>query len=236
VGHHVDRRGKISHVEWAAVVNDAAAVARGIVKDRERYEQAGAQIEHLELWPLIGAIHNREASRSFSTHLHNGDSLKGYTRHVPADRPQVGHGPPFSWEESAQDALRLKGWDKIAEWPLERWLYEAERYNGWGYLGRINSPYIWAGTSKQQRGKFYADGKYSASIWDTQLGIAAILKAVFDFVPNAEPLSDVAPEPPVPDVSPVGTSDFIKYIEREYVILTKKQFAMLLEAIKGAKK
>lgn len=212
----------------------AAKVAKGIVADRERYEAVAEKIGHPELWPLIGAIHNRESSRSFSTHLHNGDSLKGYTHHVPAGRPKIDHGPPFTWEESADDALRLKGWDKISEWPLERWLYEAERYNGWGYLGKINSPYIWAGTDKQQRGKYVADGKYSSSAWDTQLGIAAILKAVFDFVPEANPQSDVEPgEVSPPPVS--STQDFMKYIEERFVVLTKEQFAILLEAVRNSK-
>lgn len=220
----------------AAEVKETSAatkVAKGIIADRERYEQAAEQIGHKFLWPLIGAIHNREASRSFSTHLHNGDSLKGYTHHVPSGRPQVGHGPPFTWEESAEDALRLMGWDKVDDWPIERWLYEAEHLNGWGYLGKINSPYLWAGTTKQQRGKYIADGKYSSSTWDTQLGVVAILKAVFDLEPSASPLSDVPPT--TTHSSPTGTNDFVKYLEANYVVLTKEQFAILLQAVKGPK-
>lgn len=219
----------------------AASVARGIIADRERYETAARAIGHEELWPLIGAIHNRESSRSFSTHLHNGDSLKGYTTHVPAGRPQVGHGPPFSWEESAQDALELKGWDKIESWPLERWLYEAERYNGWGYLSKINSPYLWAGTTLQQRGKYVADGVYDSGHWDTQLGIVAILKAVFDYEPGVAPPSDVAP-PTVPQPPPITDQEVIitsivqavlPLIEKEYVVLTRAQFEAIIKAARG---
>jgi lysozyme family protein len=218
----------------------AAKVAHGIIADRERYEAAATAIGHSSVWPLIGAIHNRESSRSFSTHLHNGDPLTGYTTHVPAGRPQVGHGPPFTWEESAQDALKLQGWDKIADWPLERWLYEAERYNGWGYLGKINSPYVWAGTTLQQRGKYVSDGKFDSSAWDSQLGIAAILKAVFDYLPDAMPDSAVAP--PVPTViEPVPNEQVMRdvinavlpVIESQYVVLTKEQFQKLLELVKG---
>ena len=29
--------------------------------------------------------------------------------------------------------LALKGWNNIKDWPISRWLYESERYNGWGY-------------------------------------------------------------------------------------------------------
>lgn len=219
----------------------AASAARTIIANREKYEEVATAIGHGELWPLIGALHHRESNCDFSTHLHNGDSLQGYTRHVPAGRPQVGHAPPFTWTESAIDALDLKGWRKISEWPLERWLYEAERYNGWGYLSKINSPYLWAGTSLQQRGKYTSDGHYSSSVWDTQLGVVAVLKAVFDFLPDANPLSDVAP----PSHSAVGVdapalllqvAELLRpVLEQHYVVLSQEQFATLVKTLKGAK-
>lgn len=212
-------------------------VAKGIIADRERYEEAARKIGHEEVWPLIGAIHHRESSRSFATHLHNGDSLKGYTYRVPAKRPQVGHGPPFTWEESAEDALRLQGWDKVAEWPIERILYEAERYNGWGYLGRINSPYVWAATSKQQRGKYVGDGVYSQSTWDTQLGVAAILKGIDEIDPSILGIP-VSPPPPVEVSSPDKVMNeiiqlVILFIEKNYVILTHDQFAELVRSLRS---
>jgi len=49
--------------------------------------------------------HYRESGNDFSRHLHNGESLKNFTRKVPAHRPYVLHGPPFKFEESAVDAL-----------------------------------------------------------------------------------------------------------------------------------
>jgi hypothetical protein len=57
-------------------------------------------------------------------------------------------------------------------------LYEAERYNGWGYLlyKHVNSPYLWSGTSLQQRGKYVADGDWDASAWSQQVGVVAMLK------------------------------------------------------------
>src|SRR5678815_3687423 len=64
---------------------------------------------------VIGLIHLRESNFDFSTHLHNGDSLKARTYHVPAGRPLAG-SPPFTFEESAIDALRQKGYDKITDW------------------------------------------------------------------------------------------------------------------------
>jgi lysozyme family protein len=132
-------------------------------------------------WQLIGAIHHLEANCSFATHLHNGDPLTRRTTHVPAGRPAAApaDGRVYTWEESALDALRSKGWDRIAAWPTDRMLYEAERYNGFGYVGKgVNSPYIWSGTSLYSRGKYVADGKYDASAVSQQVGVAAILRAL----------------------------------------------------------
>lgn len=226
----------------------AASVARGIIADRERYEAAAEAIGHPNIWSLIGAIHYRESSRSFNAHLHNGDSLKGYTHRVPAGRPKVGHGPPFTWEESAQDALKLKSWDSGAHWDeLEYWLYKTEEYNGWGYLGKNNSPYLWSKTSKQQPGKYVRDHVYDPNAVDSQLGVVAILKAVFSYEPSAEPLSGVAPPepepPPMPpapqlEVPPSQTDAMMRrvidivmpMIEREFVVLTKEQFEAIIQS------
>ena len=53
---------------------------------------------------VIGIIHSLEASGRFDRHLHNGDPLTARTVQVPAGRPKSGK-PPFTWEESAVDAL-----------------------------------------------------------------------------------------------------------------------------------
>ena len=58
-------------------------------------------------WYFIAALHNLESSQSFERHLHNGDPLTSRTRRVPAGRPADG-APPFTWEGSADDALRMK--------------------------------------------------------------------------------------------------------------------------------
>ena len=183
-------------------------VARRIIAYRNRYEPVAEKLGHPEVWPLIGAIHHREASGSFRGVLHNGEHIIGtgkLTSLVPSKR-----GPFSTWEEAALDALRLKNWHKITEWPIERWLHESEVYNGWGYVKyKINSPYMWGATTLQQRGKYYADGKFSYDIMDTQLGIAAILKVIFEIDPSLEPPSDVvlpAPTPYVP-TKPLVTLD-----------------------------
>lgn len=220
------RRAKVKRPE------DAAKAAKRILSDRERYEDVAARIGHPDLWPLIGALHDREAAGSFAGVLHNGEKIIGTgrkTRLVPA-----GRGPFSSWEEAAEDALRLKGWHQISAWPIERWLYEAERFNGWGYVNRgVNSPYVWGGTSEQQPGKYVADHVWDARTVDKQLGVAAVLKAVFSLESDASPESDVPPK--ASDVPHTDNSqEFVRYLEDKYVILTKEQFAILLRAIRGS--
>jgi lysozyme family protein len=127
-------------------------------------------------WYLIGMLHYRESDCNFHTHLHNGDSLRYRTQHVPAGRPPVGN-PPFSFEYSAIDALKYEGFDKIHDWSIERVLYCLEQYNGWGYRQRgFPSAYVWAGTNDYVHGKFVSDGVFSAYVVDSQLGCAGILK------------------------------------------------------------
>ena len=58
-------------------------------------------------WWFVAVIHDLEASRNFNAHLHNGDPLTHRTVHVPKNRPPG--NPPFTFEESARDALTLDG-------------------------------------------------------------------------------------------------------------------------------
>jgi lysozyme family protein len=170
---------------WAAarvlpVWQDRARVEADRIKaGMARYEA----VSHLTGVPalLIGLLHKMESGCDFRTHLHNGDSLTRRTVHVPKGRPQAApaNGRSYTWEESAVDALAIKGLVGTGiVWTVPRMLYEAERYNGWGYTlyHNINSPYVWSGTTLQQRGLYVADGKWDASSWSKQVGVAAILK------------------------------------------------------------
>lgn len=127
-------------------------------------------------WFWIACVHHRENGGKWSGVLHNGEAIIGTGRKTSL--VPKGRGPFRTWRESAVDALKLKKLHAIDAWPIERCLYEFERYNGWGYLGRINSPYVWAATSKQQRGKYVKDHVFDDAAWDQQLGCAAILKAL----------------------------------------------------------
>jgi hypothetical protein len=122
---------------------------------------------------------------NFKTHLHNGDSLNARTYHVPAGRPKTGT-PPFRFADSAIDALTMSPHNlgKVKAWTVERILYETEKYNGWGYLNKGNSPYLWSWTDLYHGGKYVADGVYRASAWDTQAGCVAMLKELAALDPS----------------------------------------------------
>jgi len=147
-----------------------------ILPHRPRYEEVAGVVG--APWYLVAVIHNMESSLSFAHHLHNGDPLTARTRHVPAGRPAEGE-PPFTWEVSASDALRLRRIDRISDWPLPRLLYELEGYNGWGYRGfhaHVKSPYLWSFSNHYTRGKYVADGTWSETAVSKQCGAAVILR------------------------------------------------------------
>jgi len=149
-------------------------IAVRIEKSCDRYMSvaAGTAIP----WWMIGAIHMLESNGSFNRHLHNGDPLKARTVRVPAGRPVTGE-PPFTWETSARDAVRLAGLHSVQNWDLARALYELESYNGWGYRKYgINSPYLWSYTNHYTAGKYVSDGKFSATAISQQAGAAAIIR------------------------------------------------------------
>ena len=132
-------------------------------------------------WYFIAVCHALEASFNFRAHLHNGDfPLSSRTRQVPAGRPAKWL-PPSDWESSARDALRLLGFTGQSDWSLERTLYRIEAYNGFGYRPQgIASPYLWSFSNHYTRGKYVADGKWSATAKSQQCGAAIMLKLLTD--------------------------------------------------------
>lgn len=147
-----------------------------ILQYKSRYQAAA---EPLGIpWYFVGIIHSMECSMSFSRHLHNGDPLTARTIQVPSGRPKVGM-PPFSWEESAIDALNSHNLSQIDEWSLARILYEFERYNGWGYRlyhSHVYSPYLWSCSNHYTTGKYIADGTWSDTAGSQQIGAAVLLR------------------------------------------------------------
>ncbi|MCL4524068.1 MAG: hypothetical protein M1453_02010 [Acidobacteria bacterium] len=129
-------------------------------------------------WSFVAVIHNMEAGLNFSRHLHNGDPLAARTVQVPAGRPKTGN-PPFTWAESAGDALAMKGLSAATDWSLAGTLYQLERYNGWGYRLRhphVLSPYLWSFSNHYTSGKYVADGTWSDSAVSKQCGAAVLLR------------------------------------------------------------
>lgn len=191
------------------------AQARSIIADRAKYEEVSALTN--VPWFVIGILDLREGGGKCRTHLHNGDSLQRRTRNVPAGRPRTGEGP-FSFVESACDALRMKGYHEITDWSVEQAAYCFERYNGFGYRDyrRMLSPYLWGATNHQEPGKYIRDGVFSKSVMDPQVGCMALLKAIADLCPDVQLRSMHAavpdPETPSPasnrktDPPPSGTT------------------------------
>lgn len=157
---------------------EAKRFAEMVLKTRDRYEAVGGPLNIP--WWFVAGVHLLESTFNFRTHLHNGDSLDARTFRVPAGRPPV-DSPPFSWEESARDALVLKGFDSKTNWSLARTLYRWETYNGFGYRSRrLPTPYLWSYTTIYRKGKFVGDGVFNANAVSKQCGAAAFLKALIE--------------------------------------------------------
>ncbi len=159
-------------------VADANRAAGRVVANAARYQDVSRMLGGTVPWFLIGIIHSLEANFSFTTHLHNGDPLTARTQNVPSGRPATGT-PPFRWEDSACDALRLKKLDQAPAWPLAVLLDRLERYNGTGYVSaRINSPYLWSFSQHWTVGKYVRDHVFDPQATSGQCGGAVILKAL----------------------------------------------------------
>jgi lysozyme family protein len=174
-----------------------------MLRSRERYEHvAGATGVP---WYVIAVIHNMECGGDFTCHLHNGNPLSKRTVDVPEGRPEQmpasGHFP-YTWEESATDALRFDKFDAWADWSISGTLYKIEGYNGFGARNHgVHTPYLWGGSfddvngnGKLDRGErpIYVGGKYIKDhVWDPktmskQIGAALLLhrmaeQALIDF-------------------------------------------------------
>lgn len=161
-------------------LSEVDRIVQKINNNKRRYESVGNLLAIP--WYVIGAIHNMESSFSFNCHLHNGDPLSAKTIHVPSGRPLTG-SPPFTWEESAIDSLRMQKMDLWREWSLAGFLYKIEEYNGWGYRTRhpeVLSPYLWSGSNHYSKGKYVADGRWSDTAVSNQIGAAVLIRRLVE--------------------------------------------------------
>ena len=162
-------------------LSNVRALTDRISAHRPRYEAVGKPLG--TPWWIIGALHAMEADLNFHTHLHNGDPLTQRTVQVPSGRPKEGH-PPFTWEVSATDALKMHGFHVWRDWSVAGALYKAEEYNGWGvrkfHAGSGPTAYLWSYTNLYRGGKYVKDGVWSAAAKSQQTGVAAMLRLMAD--------------------------------------------------------
>ena len=154
-------------------------IAGSLAAHKSRYERAGGPIG--VPWWFVAIIHSLEASQNFHTHLHNGDPLTARTVHVPAGRPPG--EPPFTWVESARDALTFDGLADVGGWSISRALFRFEGFNGFGYRKStiaIPSPYLWSFSQHYTRGKFASDGVYDPDLVSQQCGAGVLLRTMVD--------------------------------------------------------
>lgn len=150
------------------------AAATKLKNQQPRYELVGKDLG--VPWQVIAVLHELESGGSFATHLHNGQPLSARTTFPPSGRPVTGN-PPFTWEESAKDAMKYFGADVYNDWSVPGTLYFCERFNGWGYRRRnIPSPYVWCGSQHYEKGKFVADGRFDPEARSKVIGVAPLLK------------------------------------------------------------
>ncbi len=156
-----------------------SGIVDSLVAKKTRYEHVGDPLDIP--WWFVAVIHDLEASRNFNAHLHNGDPLTHKTVHVPANRPPG--NPPFTFEESARDALTLDGLAHKDDWSISHALFRFERFNGFGYRKAsidIPSPYLWSFSQHYRKGKFASDGVYDPNLVSQQCGAGVLLRVMVD--------------------------------------------------------
>jgi lysozyme family protein len=164
----------------SARVNEVDRAAQRAFAHKDRYK-AVEDVTGVPWW-LIAGLHMREADFNFHTYMGNGEPLNRRTRLVPR-----GRGPFPSWEAGAIDALKYDGLSSVIDWRIEKALWMAEKYNGLGYENRaLPSPYVFGGTNVQRAGKYVADGRWSSSTWDRQLGVAPVFQRLAEIDPTIE--------------------------------------------------
>lgn len=171
-------------------VDDADRIIDNILSRKGNYKSVEQQTG--VPWFFIAGVHSLESNMNFNTHLHNGDPLSAKTTHVPAGRPPG--NPPFTWIESAIDALEYNGTANWTDWSIAGICYRFERYNGFGYREfhpEVKSPYLWSFSNNYSKGKYVADGKFDSNAVSQQCGAMVLVKRMEErgliSLPNSSP-------------------------------------------------
>jgi len=147
-----------------------------VLVDQTRYQTVAKTVG--VPWFVVAALHSLETGRDFTCHLHNGDPLFQRTQHLPDGRPVSGE-PPFEWEESASDALRLRHFDQWTDWSIAGTLFKLESYDNWGYRlyhPETASPYLWSGSQHYTLGKYVTADSWSETAVFQGIGTGVLLR------------------------------------------------------------
>ena len=163
---------------------EVSTVAKRMIQNKPRYEAVSLTLATGMPWWFAAIVHFMEGGGKFTRHLHNGDPLTARTVNVPKGRPVMGKAP-FSWEESAIDAINyMEGQNRIwkqlkGKWDLESILTKFEAYNGMGYQKKgLLSPYLYSYTQFYTAGKYVLDGKFDPNAVSKQPGVIPLMKAL----------------------------------------------------------
>lgn len=157
---------------------EKVAAALSAPKAKAIYQQIAQIVWGLpDRWWFVAIVHERECSQNFNLSIAQGDPWNRVSTHVPR-----GIGPFASFVAAAGFTLRRCAPypAKWADWSIGGVLTLWTAYNGYGYENYHNepSPYDWGATTIEQEGKYVADGIWSATTWDQQVGCAAMLKGI----------------------------------------------------------
>jgi lysozyme family protein len=168
-------------------------------------------------WWFIALCWLRECNLNPKGCLHNGELIIGTdrkTKLVPA-----GRGPFATWHDATADALVIKSYHKVKDWGVAPVLFMFEGFNGFGYHNKgVPSPYLWSHTNHYadgswdddpKGGKYIRDHVWSGDVYDSQLGVCAVLKALIELDPTVTfgKSADIPPPPDVPPVTPEKPTD-----------------------------
>ncbi len=194
-------------------------VSRELLKHKDQYieisDEIFRQTGKLVPWAVIAVVDQREHSANLglaNSYLGNGQRLDRPTTIIPKNRgPFLRHdtdtplrGPFFRGAlDALLDVQKIQNWD---DWSPGGALTFLEGLNGYGYANGpkgnppMASPYIWGATSEQERGKYVSDGVFNSSVWDSQLGCAAMLRYMSGLDPSVGYSVGEPPDEPQEDL------------------------------------
>ena len=169
----------IPRPQYLSQIKSSAALC---LRGKEEYQKA-AKVTGLP-WELIAVIHKMEGNCDMKACLANGERIIGTGRKttlVPR-----GKGPFNSFHESAIDSIGSESRRPIGfRWDVPNTLFYLEMYNGFGPRNKgYPSAYIWSYTNHYSKGKYIADGVWSAEAVSKQCGAAIILKEL-NWIPES---------------------------------------------------